>query len=126
MNAMPSMDSAGAMNRGGMVGASAGMMRDMRVHDRSLMSMRGSTLMAVIPAHRQRTANLVSQMQMDMRAGQIATTRSWDAMVDSVLRDLVQLPDLDVAGVTAIMPAHRARIRRLMAMHSAMMSPAKP
>ncbi|MBC7670943.1 MAG: hypothetical protein H7247_00860 [Polaromonas sp.] len=111
MNAMPSMDSAGAMNRGRMVGASAGMMRDMRAHDQSLMSMRGSTLMAVIPEHRRRTANLVSQTQMDMSAGEIATTSPWDAVVDSVLRDLAQLPDLEVAGVTAMMPTHRARIR---------------
>ena len=69
----------------------------MRVHDLSLISMRGSTFMAVVPEHLRRTANLVSQMQMDMSAGEIATPCPWDPVVDSVLRDLAQPSDRDVA-----------------------------
>ena len=123
LNAMPSMDSAGELNRGGTVGASAAMMRDWVAHDRALRRLRGSKLMAALPDHRQLTANLVSQMQMDMRAAQISTARPWDALVDSVLHDLVRLPDESVSGVTAMMPAHRARVARLITMHARMLAP---
>ena len=123
LNAMPSMDSASELNRGGTVGASAAMMRDWVAHDRALRRLRGSKLMAALPDHRQLTANLVSQMQMDMRAAQISTARPWDALVDSVLHDLVRLPDESVSGVTSMMPAHRARVARLITMHARMLAP---
>ena len=123
LNAMPSMDSAGELNRGGTVGASAAMMRAWVAHDRALRRLRGSKLMAALPEHRYLTANLVSQMQMDMRAAQISTARPWDALVDSVLHDLVRLPDESVSGVTAMMPAHRARVARLITMHALMLTP---
>ena len=125
LNAMPSMDSAGELNRGGTVGASAAMMRDWVAHDRALRRLRGRKLMAALPDHRRVTANLVSQMQMDMRAAQISTARPWDALVDSVLHDLVRLADESVSGVTARMPAHRARVARLITMHARMLVPAR-
>ncbi len=52
MNAMPSMDSAAELHRGGTVGASLGMIRDVRAYDRSRMSLRGSALIAALPDHR--------------------------------------------------------------------------
>ena len=123
LNAMPSMDSAGELNRGGTVGASAAMMRDWMAHDRALRRLRGRKLMAALPEHRYLTANLVSQMKMDMRAAQISTEAPWGALVDSVVHDLVRLPDESVSGVTAMMPAHRARVARLITMHARMLTP---
>ncbi len=123
LNAMPSMDSAGELNRGGTVGASAAMMLAWVAHDRSFRQLRGRKLVMALPEHRQLTANLVSQMQLDMRAAQISTARPWGALVDSVLHDLVRLPDESVSGVTAMMPAHRARVARLISMHAQMLTP---
>ena len=60
LNAMPSMDSEGELNRGGTVGASAAMMRDWVAHDRALRRRRGSKLRAALPDPRQLTANLLS------------------------------------------------------------------
>ena len=50
-----------------------------------------------------------------------ASNAAWAATVDSLRKDLVRLPELSGAELTAMMPAHMARITRLSEMHQKMM-----
>jgi len=51
----------------------------------------------------------------------MAGTAEWDALVDSVKRDLGDLPALEGRELSARMKAHAARVQRLLAMHEDMM-----
>jgi hypothetical protein len=49
---------------------------------------------------------------------------AWSALVDSVRQDLVHMPEMSAPELKTFMPAHQARVTRLMQMHRSMM--AKP
>jgi hypothetical protein len=57
----------------------------------------------------------------------MAGDSTWNALTDSVKRDLAEMPDLQGAELSAKMRAHAERVRRLMNMHEGMMrGPEKP
>jgi hypothetical protein len=80
-----------------------------------------SQMKAALPIHRQMVANMLAQMNGDMRSMNMAADPTWTALADSVRRDLVQLPDVPESQLPAAMPAHMGRVERLMAMHEKMM-----
>ncbi len=123
LTAMPGITSAPAM--AGMA-VSSEAIRRMRLLLDSVGATQGRTVIGMIPAHRTITANLLANMQSDMTAMSMPGDASWTTTVDSVRQDLVRLAELTPAETLALMPAHRARVLRLLAMHSAMMSPPRP
>lgn len=79
----------------------------------------------MVAMHRQMVANMLSQMNADMRSMNMTADPAWTALVDSIRRDLVNLPDLSGTQLTTMLPDHRTRVERLMSMHEKMMGPMK-
>ena len=120
MKGMEGMDGMSGQ-RGTMDSSMSGMPVEMRTH---VMTMTGATadvVKATLPKHRQLVANMIARMNGEMRDMQMASDAEWSATVDSLRADLIRLPELSGAELTAMMPAHLARVTRLGAMHAKMM-----
>ena len=114
-------DSHAAPGSGGMTMPSAAMMTQMRAHLRAQEGVSGDSLRSGVPAHRQQAANLVAQLNKEMRDMNMAPGAAWQALTDSVRQDLARLPHVGTAELGQVMPGHRARLERLMTMHETMM-----
>lgn len=115
-------DSAGGMRGMGMSGMmGAGMMDSMQAHMGMMDTVSGERMKEMLPMHRQMTANMLSQMNSEMQGMNMPASTAWKATVDSLRQDLVRMPDMRDAELKTLMPAHHARMRRLMEMHRTMM-----
>lgn len=106
---------------GTMDSSMAGMPVEMRTHVMGMTGATGEAMKAMLPKHRQLVANMIARMNGEMRDMQMASDAEWSATVDSLRADLVRLPELSGPELTAMMPAHLARVTRLSAMHGKMM-----
>jgi len=126
---------AGAPGTGGMAGhdmrgmsggmMSGRMMRDMTAHMRAMHGAAPDSLHAVLPMHRQMTADMLAEMNREMWAMNMAGDAAWTATVDSLRDDLVRMPEMSGEELRALLPAHAARVERLMAAHQSMMAAMK-
>ena len=122
MEGMPGMQGMEGMQ--GM--ASGGMMARMQARMDSMAGDGGGgDLRGMLPMHRQMTANMLSQMNREMRDMNMSGDAGWAALTDSLRQDLRVLPELTSAQLRAMMPAHRQRVMRLMGMHREMMAQMK-
>ena len=121
MASMPGM--SGMSTSSAMMSAAA--MDSMRAEMARMRTMSADQMKAAMPMHRQMTANMLSQMNADMRSMNMAADPAWDALVDSLRRDLVALPDIPTSRLTAALAPHFARVDRLMTMHAQMMKTSK-
>jgi len=96
------------------------MMEELRTHMEAMHGAHGDSLTAMLPTHRQRAANLIAEMNREMDRMKMVADPAWTAMIDSVRLDLVRLPEMGAAELQSAMPAHEARLNRLMGMHRAM------
>ena len=119
MSGMPGM----AGMAGGMMGA--GMMDSMQTHMRVMDTVSPDRLKAMLPMHRQMTANMLTRMSADMRGMNMPADAAWSATADSLRQDLAHMPDMSAAELKNMMPAHHARMTRLMQMHRDMMAKMK-
>lgn len=106
----------------GMEGMEDGMMDQMTGHLRMMENAGADSLHAMLPMHRQTTANMLARMNREMRDMNMPADAAWNATVDSLRQDLTRMPELSRSELAGMMPAHRARIMRLMEMHRTMMS----
>jgi hypothetical protein len=117
--------SAPADTTGGMAGMhgmmSAGMMDSMHTHMRMMDTRSSDRMKAMLPMHRQMVANMLSRMSQDMRSMNMPGDQAWNATADSLRQDLSRMPELSGQELKAMMPAHHARMTRLMQMHRDMM-----
>lgn len=97
-----------------------GMMEELRTHMQAMHGAGGDSLKAMLPTHRQIAANLLAEMNREMSRMKMVEEPAWTAMADSVRQDLVRLPEMGAAELQSAMPAHEARLNRLMGMHQAM------
>jgi len=128
--AQASADSSMQTKMGGMSGGmgammSAGMMDSMQTHMGMMEGMSADRMKAMLPAHRQMVANMLSRMSSEMRQMNMQPDAKWTALTDSVRGDLVRMPDMSAAELRSAMPAHGARVMRLMQMHRSMISGTK-
>ena len=107
---------AGMKGMGGMSVMMGGMQKQMD----SMMKVNAVQMKSMMPAHRQMAANMLASMTADMRKKNMSGDAAWTATIDSVRRDLATLPELSGKEVLAAMPAHHARMMRLMGMHRSM------
>jgi hypothetical protein len=123
---MGGMSGMGAMKGvGGMMDSSMMRMVDsMRISMTRMDAMSPAQMEAMMGAHRQMAANMLAQMNSEMRSMNMSPDAAWTALVDSVRQDLVRLPDVPSSQLKTFMAAHRARMDRLMTMHRDMMSKA--
>jgi hypothetical protein len=110
MTAMPGMDSM-----------MTGMMDSVQVHMRMMDTMSADQMKAMLPMHRQMVANMLSRMNQEMRSMNMQGDRAWTATADSLRQDLLRMPELSGQELKTMMPAHQARVTRLMKMHRDMM-----
>jgi len=114
MQGMPGMQN-------GQMGTMTGTMDSMQTHMRMMDSM-GAGMKSMVPAHRQMVANMLSQLNGEMRKMNMTPDVKWTALTDSIRQDLVRIPDMTGSELRSFMPQHGARVMRLMEMHRAMMS----
>jgi hypothetical protein len=81
----------------------------------------GDGLKAMLPGHRQAAANMIASFNKQMRDMNMAPDAAWSAVTDSLRTDLRTLPDLTGPELQARIPAHEARLKRLIQMHQTMM-----
>ncbi|MEO5568916.1 MAG: hypothetical protein ABIR92_10510 [Gemmatimonadaceae bacterium] len=122
----PGADSGGMGGMAGMPGmgsASSGgsMAEQMQAHMKMMQSAGPDSLKAMLPAHRQMAANMISTFDKEMRDMKMSGDAAWTATMDSLRNDLRTMPDLSATELRARMPAHEARATRLMQMHQKMM-----
>lgn len=116
-------ETSGTSGTAGMPGMGGGgmMVEEMTAHMRKMDGAGADSLKAMIPGHRQMMANMISQFDRDMR-GMTMTDGGWQATVDSLRRDNVQMPEMSAGELRSFLPAHSARVTRLMEMHRSMMA----
>lgn len=107
--------------KGMMDSTMGGMSGEMQAHMTSMMSASGEGMKGMLPMHRQMVANMIAKMNGEMRDMKMASNTEWPATVDSLRKDLVRMPELSSAELTAMMPAHAGRVTRLGEMHQKMM-----
>ena len=121
-------DTSGGMS--GMNAMSGGMAMDssmsrmidsMRAEMTRMTSETPEQMKSMISMHRQMAANILAQMNSEMRSMNMSGDAAWTALVDSVRQDLVRMPDLSGAQLRTFVTAHRTRMERLMSMHRDMM-----
>lgn len=117
MPGMHGMQETPAMPRMG----GGGMMDQMQAHMRMMDGAGADSLKAMMPGHRQMMANMISQFDREMR-GMNMTDVAWQATIDSLRRDNVQMPEMSAGELSSFMPGHHARVMRLMEMHRTMMA----
>lgn len=100
---------------------SQSMMEDMASHMEAMRGATGDSIKAMLPMHRQMTANMLSQMDSEMRSMNMSDDTSWTAAADSVRNDMARMAEMDAEELRTFMPAHQERMRRLMDMHRTMM-----
>jgi hypothetical protein len=107
--------------RGGMAGmGSTQMMADMDAHIGVMRSASADSMKAMLPMHRQMVANLISQLEREMRDMSMTGDAAWNATLDSLRQDLRVMPDLSALALRDLMPAHSNRVRRVIDMHRSM------
>jgi hypothetical protein len=114
-------DTAGMSGMSGMAGMGAGMANQMMSHMQSMQGAGADSMRAMLPMHRQMVANMIAQMNREMRDMNMTMDAQWNATVDSLRDDLRRMPEMSAQELRAFMPAHRDRVMRLMEMHGTMM-----
>lgn len=120
--AAPSQDTMSSMEgMPGMEAGDAGMMGRMNTHMTMMRGLSTDSTMAMLATHRQLVANMIAQMNREMRDMGMASDAAWDASVDSLRSDLTRMPEMSGPELQAMMPDHDRRVLRLMEMHRRMM-----
>ena len=105
----------------GMDGMDGAMMGRMGAHMQMMQAMSGDSMRAMLSTHRQMVANMIAQMNREMRDMNMTADAEWNSTIDAVRTDLTRLPEMTTAELESFMPEHRERVRRLMEMHHGMM-----
>lgn len=93
----------------------------LQAHMQMMQSASGDQLTAMVPEHRQLVANMIAQMNREMREMNMTTDAKWNETVDALRNDLVRLPEMTADEIKAFLPEHQARINQLAEMHQGMM-----
>jgi hypothetical protein len=109
----------------GMRGIEAGrmteMLTQMQSHMQMMQNMNADSMQSMLPEHRQMAANMLAQMDREMREMNMVGDTAWRATADSLRKDLARMPEMSGQELQTIMPGHQQRIMRLMEMHRRMM-----
>jgi hypothetical protein len=98
------------------------MMQQMQSHMSMMQGMGADSMQAMLPMHRQMLANMIAQMNREMRDMNMPADAEWNSVTDSLRQDLVRMPEMGAQELQTFMPEHHRRMTRLMDMHREMMS----
>ena len=110
-----------SMGMGGMTMRADSLMPMMRAQLDSLDDMSGRMTADLVARHEEMASRMLDAMGSDMRMMSMQADSAWQALADSVRQDLAAIPTLSGRAREVRLQAHRARMRRLMDMHAAMM-----
>lgn len=121
----PATDTAGQAMGGmqGMGGMDNGMMAQMQSHMQAMQGMSADSLEKALPEHRQMTANMMAQMNQQMKG--MSAGPEWNEAVDAVRQDLTRMPEMSAEELKAYMPEHQQHVTKLMELHRSMMGSMK-
>jgi hypothetical protein len=91
----------------------------MQSHMQAMTGASGDSLMKILPEHRQMTANMLAQMNQQMRG--MKGGPEWDEAVSAVRQDLTRMPEMGAEELKAYLPQHQEHVNRLMELHRSMM-----
>lgn len=114
MEGMQGMEGMGGMQQGGTAAQLQG-------HMQMMQDATGEQLKQMLPEHRQLVANMIAEMNREMRGMDMSGNTDWNETVQALRNDLVRLPEMAPEELKAFMPEHQTRIDRLIAMHKDMM-----
>ena len=97
-------------------------MAAMEDHLGSISDATAAELKTMLPLHRQTVANMIAQVDREMRDMNMPADAAWNAVLDSLRQDLRVMPELGTQALHEMMPEHTRRVRRVIQMHRAMMS----
>ena len=97
-------------------------MAAMETQLRSMESATAADMKTRLSVHRPAVANMIAQLDREMRDMNMPADASWNAALDSLRQDLRVMPELSAQALRDMMPAHSARVRRVISMHRAMMA----
>jgi hypothetical protein len=103
-------------------GTSSQMMADVDAHLEAMRTAMGDSMKAMLPMHRQMVANMIAQLDREMRDMNMTGDAAWAATLDSLRQDLRIMPELSAPALRDLMPAHSGRVRRVIDMHRSMMA----
>jgi hypothetical protein len=120
--AAPAADTAGQAIQGmrGGQGMEDAMMARMQSHMQAMRRLSSDSVEKVLPEHRQMAANMLAQMNQQMRGMQGGP--EWDEAVSAVRQDLTRMPEMGAEELKTYLPLHQEHVNRLMEMHRSMMS----
>ena len=98
------------------------MMQAMRLHMDSMAGLPPDQMQAMMATHQERTSAMLDAMGADMRGMHMTADPAWEALTDSVKRDLAELQGLSGRAAADRMRGHHARMSRLMDAHEEMMT----
>ncbi len=116
--AMPDMGNMPGV--AGMTMQADSLMPMMRVHLDSLARLPAQSA-GMLQAHEAMASQILDAMGSDMTMMGMQPDSAWTALVDSVKRDLAELPSHSGRALAALMRVHAERMRRLLSMHGGMM-----
>lgn len=116
-----SMDTTRRGGGMGMAMPGVAMMPAMRAYMDSMTKLAPAEMRARMAQHQERMSRMLDAMGGDMRMMNVATDTAWNALADSVRRDLADLPGLSGVMLEQRMRAHAARVERLLTRHGQMM-----
>lgn len=119
------LDSGGMEHKGGMAGMpmeGMQMMEEVRAHMDSVGRLPPEQMQAMMARHQAMMSRMMDAMGADMVGMRMSGTPEWNALADSVKRDLAALPEVRGGELSARVRAHAERVERLLAMHQRMMA----
>lgn len=93
---------------------------------RAMMGASSGQLQTLVPQHRQLVTSMIGQMNHEMGSMHTPASAAWMATRDSVDRDLMQFSTMSARDIQAMLPAHQARVTRLMQMQRGTMGRMMP
>lgn len=117
MMGMPGMDSMRGM--AGMMSDS--MMTAMHSHMQMMDTVSAAQLQSMFGMHGRSLSDMMSRMDNSMRAMNMPPDAAWTATQDSLRQDLTRMQAMTPDELKRVLPAHHARVMRLMDMHRRMM-----
>ena len=83
----------------------------------SMAGMTGAQMARMMPMHRQAVTSMLARMTSHMQTMQMSPSPAFSATADSVRADLVQMSTMSPSALERAMPAHEARVSRLVQLH---------
>lgn len=87
---------------------------------RDMMGASSDQLQAMVPRHQQVVASMIGGMNQQIGFMHTPESAAWMATRDSIDGDLTRLPMMNARDLQAMLPAHEARLRRLMQLQGRM------